>query len=74
MYEGESLSNQLDLFLTDQHSQDLHNVFDHHNKTHVQYLSIIGSLVGILSRLQTWPESQMIFFIEFDRYVNFTIC
>ena len=44
-YEGDSISNQPDLFLTDGHSQDFHSEFDHH-------LSTIGSLFGNLSRLQ----------------------
>ena len=49
--EGDSISNQPDLFLTDQYSQDLHSVFCHHFKTYVQNLNIIGSLVGNLLRL-----------------------
>ena len=60
-YEGDSISNRPDLFLPDWHSQDFHSVFGHHIKTYVQNLSIIGSLVD-LSRLQTWPVSQIICF------------
>ena len=51
-YECGSISNQPDLFLTDRHS---------HNKIYVQYLSIIGTLVDNLLRLQAWPVSQIIF-------------
>ena len=43
MYEGDSISNQPDLFLNDRHSQDFHSVFGHHIKTCVQHLSIISS-------------------------------
>ena len=32
-YEGESISNQPDLFLTNRHSQDFRSVFGHHIKT-----------------------------------------
>ena len=45
--EGESISNQPDMCLTDRHSQDFHSVFGHHNKTCVQNLSITDSLVII---------------------------
>ena len=60
-FEGESISIQPDLFLTDRHSQDFQSVFGNHNKTYVQNLGVIGSLVDNLSRLQAWPVSQMIF-------------
>ena len=43
--EGLSISNQPDLFLTDWHCQYFHSVFGHHNKTCIQKLGIIGSLV-----------------------------
>ena len=29
-YEGDSISNWPDIFLTDRHSQDFHSVFGHH--------------------------------------------
>ena len=32
-YEGDSISNQPDLFLTGRHSQDFHSAFGHHIKT-----------------------------------------
>ena len=31
LYEGESISNQHDLFLTGRHSRDFYSVFGHHN-------------------------------------------
>ena len=59
LYEGESISNQPDIFLTDPHSQEFNSVSGHHNQTYVHNLSIIGSLVDSLSRLQAWPVSQI---------------
>ena len=58
-YEGVSISNQPDIFLTGRHSQDFHRMFRHHIKTYVQSLSIIGSLVDNLLRPQARPVSQM---------------
>ena len=34
LYEGDSTSNQPDLFLTDRHSQDFHSLFGHDIKTY----------------------------------------
>ena len=56
-YEGETIVNQLDLFLTDTHNQHFYSVFSHHNKTYVHNLSSIGSLVDNLSHLQAWALS-----------------
>ena len=40
-HECVSISNQPDLFLTDQYSQDFHSLFGHHIKTLLQRLSIM---------------------------------
>ena len=63
-YEGQSISNQPDLFLTDRHSQDYHSVFGHHNKTYVQNLSIIGSFVDNLNIFKHDQRVKSFYFIE----------
>ena len=68
-YEGDSASNRPDLFLIDRHSHDFHSLFGHHIKTYVQNLSIIGSLVDNLWRLQACPVKWFSFF-KFGCYVN----
>ena len=62
LYEGDSISNQADLFLADRHSQDFHSVLSHHIWTYVQNFNIVGSLVDNLSRPQAWPVRQMVCF------------
>ena len=61
-YEGDLLSNQPDLFLTNQHNQDFNSGFGQHIKLHVQSLNIIGLIVSNLSRLQACQVSQLICF------------